>query len=368
MSKPGYKEVASTMGTPSCRPDADSWTTIDWSKYTRDLDHEGRKLHFVDVGRGQPVVLVHGLGGSWLTWLENVPDLSAGHRVIALDLPGFGRSEAPPSTGDIDVHVESIEAVLNYLGLASAIVVGHSMGGLIALRLANERPARVQGLVLLSGGGLALGAFRLALVGRAFTAFNIFMGMPMVPEMIVKCDALRWVLLRPMLANPASLSRALAAEVIPAVRAQGLVPSLHAAVRGLASVDPAAVHCPVLLVWGARDRIMPVAAARQLAAELPDARLAVIDDVGHCAMFEDPARFNALVRSFVADPAQTYSTREYRYLELDRTDGRRGRTRSGLVLYTREVLKRKVTGKSLRRSDRGSVADLSVESPRRHAG
>ncbi|WP_157390327.1 alpha/beta fold hydrolase [Nocardia terrae] len=358
---PGYEEVAPAMGSVRTRSGEAEWTTIDWSKHVRDLHHDGRRIRYVDIGKGRPIVLLHGLGASWQSWLENLPALSRGHRVIAIDLPGFGCSDSLPPEADIDAHIESVDAVLTQLRLSSVVVVGHSMGGLIALRFAADRPARVGGLVLLSGGGVAFSATRLALVTRGFTAFDLAMGIPKVPDVLVRWGLLRNAILRSMVVNPASLSPELAAEVLPGMHSEGLVRTLLAAVRGLAEVDPAAVRCPTLLIWGARDRIIPVAAAKQLAADLPDARLAVVDGVGHCAMLEDPATFNALLQNFVADPARSYSTSEYRYLEIGAPDSAGRPVRSDLAPAAQDSVARRVRRNLTRRTH--SAAHQARDAP-----
>src|SRR5438093_12469203 len=97
----------------------------------------GRRLHYVDVGAagGLPLVLVHGTGGSWQSWLLNVSELSRDRRVIAVDLPGFGRSEPLPPSADMADYADAVAALLAALGLEPAIVVGPPLGGGRARRM-----------------------------------------------------------------------------------------------------------------------------------------------------------------------------------------------------------------------------------------
>src|SRR5437764_6505507 len=115
----------------------------------------GRRLHYVDVGEaaGLPLVLVHGTGGSWQSWLLNVSELSRDRRVIAVDLPGFGRSEPLPPNADMADYADAVAALLAALGVERAIVVGHSLGGVVVMRMALRHPRLVAGVVNVDGGG-----------------------------------------------------------------------------------------------------------------------------------------------------------------------------------------------------------------------
>ncbi|MFE3731866.1 alpha/beta fold hydrolase, partial [Nocardia sp. NPDC059154] len=207
--------------TPSTPRAGSPWMEVDWSLYAHDAEIRGRKMRYVDVGVGSPLLLVHGLGGSWQTWLENLPALSSRHRVIAVDLPGFGRSEPLTKPLTIDAFVESLTTLLDELGIKRAVVLGHSMGGLVSMRLAMTHPDRVRRLILLSSGGVRLGNTRLAMVSRGFAAFNAVLALPGMPGFVARSAMARHLLLGGLMADPDSLTPQLAAEVIPAMRAPG---------------------------------------------------------------------------------------------------------------------------------------------------
>ncbi len=118
------------------------------------LGAPGEALGYTVAGSGEPVLLIHGLGGSRRTWREVVGSLAAGHTVIAPDLPGHGESDAPAGDYSLGAHATALRDLLVGLGHSRATVVGHSLGGGIALQFAHQFPDRIDRLVLISSGGL----------------------------------------------------------------------------------------------------------------------------------------------------------------------------------------------------------------------
>lgn len=283
------------------RPPDSEWLGVDWDASTHDVLFDGRRVRFTDHGAGPALVLVHGLGGSWQNWLENIPALAAaGHRVVAVDLPGFGLSDPLPAPAAIAGHVRVLRRLVERLGLGAPVVVGHSMGALVATHLAIAHPDALSGLIVVDGGTLAISGRRLGALIGAFTLFDLTLGLPGVTRVVVEHGPLRRLLLRGFVGRPGALSPQLAAEVIPGARAPGFNAAVRAAAAAVATVDPAAITCPTLVLWGERDRIVPVAEARRLAAEIPSARLLTLPGVGHCPMFEEPTAFNRAVVDFAA--------------------------------------------------------------------
>ena len=122
----------------------------------RDIEAGGRRLRVLDIGSGEavPLVLVHGFGADLNAWMFNQPALAERRRVVAFDLPGHGGAEKRVGAGDIDMFAAAVADVLAALGLDRAHLVGHSMGGAIAIAVARRRPERVASLTLLSAAGL----------------------------------------------------------------------------------------------------------------------------------------------------------------------------------------------------------------------
>lgn len=265
----------------------------------RDLEIEGRSIRYADVGEGSAVVLVHGLGGSWQSWLENIPVLARHHRVIALDLPGFGRSDPLPPPAHTDTFVTVIDALLTEIGVTEAVIAGHSLGGLVATLVAERRPQRARGLILVSAGSVALSRARLAMIGIGFGLFNAVVRRTPLLDLVANHARLRWAFLRGAVQRPATLRPSLALEVIPAMRAPGFADAVTSGVEVVRESAPVSVRCPTTLIWGRDDHLVPLATAHLLRRALPGASLSVLEDVGHCAMFEWPEVFNQVVLDFL---------------------------------------------------------------------
>jgi pimeloyl-ACP methyl ester carboxylesterase len=282
-------------------PDA-GWKAVDWSVHTRQATVRGRRISYADIGSGPVAVLIHGQGGSWQWWLRILPVVSAHRRVIAVDLPGFGGSD-PIAAGDVfSEHVATIIGLLDHLGLADAIIAGHSMGGLVALQVACEHPDRVAGLMLIDAGGANISAARLALIVTGLRTFSRIFAIPWVPRVVARKRYLRSSLMALALHDPRTLSTSLAMEILPRMAAPGFVQSLRAAAIAVNHVTPQAVTCPSLIVWGVRDRILPVSTGRVLASKIPDARFVPLDNVGHCVMVEAAGQFSQLLIDFTQPP------------------------------------------------------------------
>ncbi|MHC1560722.1 alpha/beta fold hydrolase [Actinomycetospora sp. C-140] len=258
-----------------------------------------RTLRYADVGEGPAIVLIHGLGGSWQSWLENIPALSRGHRVIALDLPGFGRSESLPAHSGANEFVEAIDGLLAHLGITSAVIVGHSLGGLVATLVAERRPGLARGLVLVSAGSVGLGRARLAAIGAGFGLFDAVVRRTPLLDLVATHPSLRWMFLRWAVQRPTTLDPDLAREVIPAMKAPGFADAVASGVEVVRAAEPVRVRCPTMLIWGRDDHLIPLSTAHRLRRSLPGARLAVLEDVGHCSMFEWPEVFDQIVLGFL---------------------------------------------------------------------
>jgi pimeloyl-ACP methyl ester carboxylesterase len=290
--------VAVTIQTSAAVP---RWTEIDWRPHSHDARVLGRRLRYVDYGHGPPILFVHGLGGCWQWWLETMPDLGRRYRTIAIDLPGFGDSEPLPSPGEMPAHVDTLRALLDALELDRVMLVGHSMGGLISMLFATEHGERLSGLVPVCAGGVELSPARLAVIVRGFLLFNSWFKRPSVSRAFTRRPRLRRSLFTGVTGNPRSLAPELAAELIPRLSsAPGFADAVLAAGSVANSIDPARITTKSLLIWGARDPIVPVSRARKLAAAMSNARIEVLEGVGHCPMFEAAPQFNRLLADFAA--------------------------------------------------------------------
>ena len=261
---------------------------------------DGVRYHATRLGRGPAVLLLHGFTGSSATWASLQDALAGACDVVAVDLLGHGESDAPadPARYAAGRCARDLVDLLDALGLASAAVVGYSMGGRMALRLALDHPRRVRALVLESASpGIADAAERAARVAAdAALADDI-------ERDGVAAFVARWERL-PLWASQAALSD----DVRAALRAQrlrndahGLANSLRGAGAGAAPpvLDAlGALRRPALLVAGALDARY-AAHARAMAARMPAARVELVPGAGHAVHLERPAAFMALVRDAV---------------------------------------------------------------------
>jgi len=118
------------------------WLDVDWGQHQRWSTTDGSPLNFIEIGTGRPLLFIHGLSGSWPNWLEQLPVFARAHRVIAVDLPGFGHSPMPRERISISGYARTLDALLETLDIDAAAVVGNSMGGFVAAELAIAFPQR----------------------------------------------------------------------------------------------------------------------------------------------------------------------------------------------------------------------------------
>src|SRR5262245_2317546 len=144
------------------------WLDVDWRQHLHSVAVHDSRVNYVEIGEGPPVILIHGLSGCWQNWLENIPHLARRHRVVAVDLPGFGESELPHEEISIPGYGRFVDAFLGQIGIERALLIGNSMGGFIAAEVAISHPSRVEKLVLVSAAGLMrVGNARLTALARA---------------------------------------------------------------------------------------------------------------------------------------------------------------------------------------------------------
>jgi haloalkane dehalogenase len=253
-------------------------------------------LAYRDVGAGAPVLFVHGYPESSFMWRHLLPALAAsGRRAVAPDLAGFGDSPPQPP-GTWDRHVERLERFRSGLGLDRVALVVHDWGGLIGLRWACEHPEAVQALVISGTGFFPDGKWH----GLAQALRTEVEGERMVSGMTGASFA------ELLAATSPGIDSVAAGEYFKAFsdddRRRGQLELYRSGdFEQLARYDGdlAALGVPTLLVWGENDGFAPVAGAHRFAAELPDARLAIVEGVGHFVFDDAPERCVDEVTSFL---------------------------------------------------------------------
>lgn len=251
----------------------------------------GHAIAYSASGPGDGTALcLHGFGSDRTVWAFNVPALVAGTTVYALDLPGHGDSAAGLASGSLDELVATVAGFIAGLGLSRLHIVGHSLGGAIAIRLAAEHPDRVAGLMLVAPAGIAPPGTAIA-VNTDF--MDAFLSMP-TPE------AAQQVLSR-LVAKPSLIGPEMAAAVWRHTRAPGVAETLSAIAANAVRRDLAdgalretltALTMPVEIVWGRDDAIIPVAAADGLPETIP---VHQIEGAGHLVQMEKFAVVNRLM-------------------------------------------------------------------------
>ena len=275
------------LGLIACRATPISetrlWPGATWDVRDRVID--GTWLRVLDTGSGPAVVFIHGLGAWMYAWRAALePVLAAGYRVTAFDNRGFGFSERPDSGyGNAD-YARLLVAMLDSLGITDAVLVGHSMGGAIAAQVAIEHPERVRGLVLIAPAGYGvsepwtLRVARVPLVGRALSGLRG-----------------RWTvsqLLRSTYADPSRVT----AHDIDQYYAAAAVPRSTVSLRGVFRefrFDDlrgrlGRIQAPTLLIWGARDRWIPLSLGRAMSLDLANGALVAVPEAGHDVHEERP--------------------------------------------------------------------------------
>jgi pimeloyl-ACP methyl ester carboxylesterase len=288
------------------------WLDIDWRAHQRWVVVDGQPVNTIELGTeepkpGQPIVFVHGLSGSWPNWLEQLPVLATRHRVLTLDLPGFGHSPMP--TGEISIagYARLLDRLLQERDIDAAAVVGNSMGGFIGAELAGAFPERVERLVLVSAAGISTfgdprvarsasalrRGERILAAGAAWTASK--------SDAVARRPRLREATLNLVVRHPSRLPAALAAEQLRGAGTAGFFPALQSILGYDLRERLPEIACPTLIVWGERDRLISVSDADVFADLIPNSRKVVFADTGHMAMLERPSAFNGLLEDFLSE-------------------------------------------------------------------
>jgi len=269
------------------------------------IDVNGSRARFLRAGEdGPPVVLIHGLGASAEIWSANIGALAAGHRVFVPDLPGFGRTAMPPGMDfSPAAYSRFVRDFMAALGIGRAALVGHSLGGGVALRVTLDDPGRVDRLVLASSAGLGPDV-SLPLRIASLPFFDRVFFRPPLPVFTR--------FLRRLVYDPAAISPEFARLYYDMFFQPGAVRTFAAILRAVVTIRGArpgilepireglgTIAAPVLILWGRRDRILPVGQALDAAGRIPGARLHIFERCGHMPNVEYPEAFNRLVLEFL---------------------------------------------------------------------
>ena len=279
-----------------------AWLDIDWPAHQRWVALDGAMANVIELGEGPPLLFVHGLSGCWQNWLENLPHFARSHRVVAVDLPGFGASPMPPGEISISGYARFLERVCDALSIDAAAVVGNSMGGHIAAELAIASPQRVERLMLVAAAGITAEQIQRNAVmtgGRVVAA--IATRSAARHASLARRPGTRRLALSFVVRHPELLSAPLAHELMEGSGKPGFLPALEAVLTHRISERLPQIACPTSVLWGTDDHVIPARDAKRFGELIPDVRVEVWPDTGHVAMLERPARFNALLEAFLSE-------------------------------------------------------------------
>ena len=270
-----------------------------------EIELHGRRFHYRKAGRGSLVVLLHGIAGSSATWTNIIPRLSGHHAVIAPDLLGHGESAKPPGDYSLGAYANLIRDLLEVLEQPRGTIVGHSLGGGVALQFAYQFPERCERLVLVSSGGLGREVHPIlraaALPGAQLVLPWLAAGAARGIGTIVK--AMGKVGFRES-ADLGEIWRSFVSLEQPEARRA----FLHT-VRGLIDRGGQLVSAtdrlylakglPTLIVWGKRDPLIPVRHAVRSHELMSGSRLEIFPGAGHFPYLDDPERFATTLLDFI---------------------------------------------------------------------
>jgi pimeloyl-ACP methyl ester carboxylesterase len=289
-----------------------------WGGTSRHADIDG-PVHYVDFGGpvdGPPMVMVHGLGGSHLDWSVLAPRLAHRFRVTAVDLLGYGLSRPDHRASTVEANVELVNAFIEQVVGGPVVLVGNSMGGLIAARQASAHPETVSRLVLIDPAlplvprsrvdvvaTMILGRLALPLLGRPILAMSRYRrpARQQVRETLTRCCV-----------DPSRVPPGLVDASVELVELRAEMPNADdaflASARSLLAINGnprtawAALHeitAPVLLMHGEQDRLVSVGSAREAARRLPQWTVDVLPGLGHLPQIEAPDRVTSRILNWI---------------------------------------------------------------------
>ncbi len=274
----------------------------------RTVTLHGHAFSYTDSGSGPVLLFVHGLLGSQKQWAHLVDELDEDHRLIVPDLFGHGQSAKPVGDYSLGAHAATLRDLLDRLGIEQVSLVGHSLGGGIAMVFSYLFPERVDRLVLVASGGLGREVsplLRSATLPGAEYVLPVIASGWMRDRLASAGRLLGSVGLRPgrdltevwdgfTSLGDADTRRAFLATTRAVIDPGGQTVNAH-------DYLPDATPIPTLVVWGTKDRMIPAWHAASATTSMANCRVELFSGAGHFPHLDDPDRFAALVREFVGD-------------------------------------------------------------------
>jgi len=282
----------------------------------------GYRRAFVHAGRGPALLLIHGIGDSSETWRPLIPSLARNHTVIAPDLLGHGHSDKPRADYSVAAYANAMRDLLTVLDVERVTIIGHSLGGGVAMQFAYQYPERCERLVLVASGG----------IGREVHPLLRLASSPLAPVLLpllrlraVRATGLNGLRVLQRLDTPLGRDADQLLRVFDAlpdaIAQRAFVRTLRAGIdwRGqhITMLDRCylARDVPTLIVWGTRDAVLPYAHARMAHAAMPGSLLSSFDGAGHFPHHFDRERFLRVLHDFLVSTAPAkYRPAQWRWL------------------------------------------------------
>ncbi|MEO8434458.1 MAG: alpha/beta hydrolase [Pyrinomonadaceae bacterium] len=273
--------------------------SVPHSRFSRFADIDGVRLHYQESGTGTPLLLIHGYTSSTYSWKDVFAPLSKRFRVIAVDLKGFGFSGKPDGDYTRRAQATLVTHLLDYLKIEKAWLCGNSMGGEVSLNIALAHPQRVAGLVLIDSAGVAVagsgslapGYLLVPVVGQVLTAFAL-----------TSDKLVREGLEKSFYDDTKIGAERVATYYRPLQTRSGQLAALRA--RTQASQYPiepelGKITTPTLIIWGAQDELIPLAAGQKMNLLIKGSRLVTLEKCGHVPQEEMPERVLNEINTFI---------------------------------------------------------------------
>ena len=285
--------------------DTPNWRGVDWASHLRTMDIGGVPINYVDIGSQdskRPIVFVHGLSGQWQNWLENIPRFSEGQRVVAMDLPGHGRTPMPNEEITISYYGRVVAELCRRLDLPPVVMVGNSMGGYVSSEVAIQAPEIVERLMLVSSAGISQREHPTGLllrIGKLLT-FTTRASTAQKRWIAARPNLRHWILAT-VVRHPTKIGADIAFE--------GLMkgsnkPGFYDALKTCLEYDfldrLPEIGCPTVVVWGEKDMIITVRDADKFVELIHGSHKVILEDTGHVPMLERPVTFNDQLEEFLS--------------------------------------------------------------------
>ncbi len=234
---------------------------------------EERITHYETLGRGKPLIFLHGWLGSWRYWMDCMEALSEQYRTHAFDLWGYGDSDKEAGRYDMDTYLGLLESFMDYMGISQAPLIAHSLGAVIAVHFAQKHPERIPKLALVSAPLAESGLNRSALIGNS---------------LLGRLQRKRQITHESVAQDVARTAPGAVEENLASLKGFSLTPLLHE------------LDIPILAVYGRKDGLVDPSQVKTFERSNPKIRGVLMPDSGHFPMLDDTSRFNRLLNDYLA--------------------------------------------------------------------